>query len=90
MDDIKIFTKNEKELVTLTQTIVIYSQKEENGIRDWKICHKYNEKEEKRKQWKEKNFPIRKAHRTFGEKEYPRYLGILKSGNNQANRWKKK
>ena len=78
-DDIKLFTKNEKELETLIQTVKIYSQdiKMEFGIEKWSMLVM---RSGKRHMTEGVELPNQVIIRTLGEKETYKYLGILEAG----------
>ena len=78
IDDIKLFTKNEKELETDTNHDY-KKPRYRDGIWHGKMCHTYKEK------WKMMNnglgmeLPNQERIRALGEMENYRYLGILEA-----------
>ena len=78
MDDIEEFTKNEKELVTLIQTIMIYSQ--DKGM-EFVVekCAMLIMRSGKRQMTEGIELPNQERIRTLGEKETYKYLGILEA-----------
>ena len=76
VDDIKIFTKNEKELTTLMQTIRIYSQdiRMELDIENYAGLIMKSEKRETMEGIKLLN---QESIETLGDKENYKYLWIL-------------
>ena len=78
MDDIKLFTKNEKELETLIHAVRIYGQ--EIGIEfTMGKCDMLVMKRGKRHLTDRLEQPNQDKIRTLGEKETYKYLGILES-----------
>ena len=78
MDDIKLFTKNEKELETLINTVKMYSQNigMEFGIEK---CVKLVMKSGKRHMTDRMELPNHDKIRTLGENETCKYLDILEA-----------
>ena len=78
MDDIKLFTKNEKDLETLIHTVIIYSQDigMEFGIEK---CAMLVMKSGKRHTTDGMELPNQDKMRTLGENEIYKYLGILEA-----------
>ena len=78
MDDIKLFTKNEKEFVTLIQTLRIYSQdiKMEFSIEK---CAMLVMKSGKQHMIEGAKLTNQELFKTLGEKETHKYLGILQA-----------
>ena len=76
MNDIKLFTKNEKELETLIQIVIIYSQDRgiEFGIEK---CHMLAMKSGKWHLMEGVKIQNHVIIRTLGEKETYEFLGIL-------------
>ena len=76
MDDIKLFTRNEKELEILIHAVRIYSQ--DIGM-EFSIekCAMLIRKNEKRYMTEGMELPKQEKIRTLGEKETYKYLGIL-------------
>ena len=76
MNETKVFAKNEKELMTLIQTIGIYSQ--DIGMEFCiEKCAMLIIKKDKRQITEEIELRNQERIRTFGEKENFKYLGIL-------------
>ena len=59
LDDINIFTKNEKEQEILMQTIRIDSLDKKNRIWDLQMCHADNEKRRKSYKWRNRTIQSR-------------------------------
>ena len=78
IDDIKLFTKKVKELTTLIQTVIIYSQYIGMEFGIYK-CTMLGMKSEKRHMTEKIELPNQEKIRTFGEKETHKYLGILEA-----------
>ena len=78
MDDIKLFSKNEKELETLIHAVRIYSQdiEMEFGIEK---CATLVMKSGKRHLTDRTELPNQDKIRTLGENETYKYLGILEA-----------
>ena len=78
LDDIKLFTKNEKELETLTHAVRIYSQDIgiEFGIEK---CAMLIMENGKRHMTKGIELPNEEKIRNIGEKEIYKYLGNLEA-----------
>ena len=76
MDDIKLFAKNEKELVTNTRNYNIQPWYR-NGIWHRKMCHACNENGKTTSEGME--LPNQDKIRTLGENETYKYLGILEA-----------
>ena len=78
MDDIKLFSKNERELETQIQTVRIYCQDVgmEFGIEK---CAMQVMKSGKRHMIEEIELPNKEKIRKLGEKETYQYLGILET-----------
>ena len=89
MDDIKLFTKNEKELKTLIHAVRIYSQDIgiEFGIEK---CAMLIMKSGKRHRTDRTELPKQDMIRTLGQKEPYKYLEILEADTIKKWRWKKK
>ena len=89
MEDIKLFSKNEKELETLIQTIRIYSQDIGMEFRMEK-CALFIMKSEKGEATKGIKQPTQERIRTLGEKGKLQVLGNIGSGHNQTSRNERK
>ena len=84
MDDIKLFSKNEKKLETLIQTVRIYSQ--DIGMEFSKEkCVMLVMKSDKRHMSEGVKLPNQVIIRMLGKKETYKYLGILETN---TNKWK--
>ena len=78
MDDIKLFTKNQKELETIIQTVRIYSQNIGMEFGTEK-CAMLAMKSSKRHMTEGVELPNQVVIRTLREKETYKYLGILEA-----------
>ena len=89
MDDIKLFTKKEKELETLIQTVRIYSHDigMEFGIEKYDM---FVMKSGKRHMTEGFKLPNQVVIRTLGEKETYKYLGILEADTRKQVEMKEK
>ena len=85
IDDIKLFSKNEKELETLIHAIRIYSQDigMEVGIEK---CAMLVMKSDKRHMTDGTELPKHDKNETLGKNESCKYLGILEA--DTSNKWK--
>ena len=81
LDDIKLFTKNEKESETLIQAVRIFSHKK---------CAMLIIKSEKRHKTEGLELPNQDKIITFGEMETYKYLGILEADTIKHAKMKKK
>ena len=79
MDDIKLFTKNKKELETLIHTVRIYSRDigMEFGIFGIEKCAMLVMKSGKRQRTDGMELPNKDKKKTLAENETYKYLGIL-------------
>ena len=89
MDDIKLFSKNEKELATLIHAVRIYSQDigMEFGIEK---CAMLVMKSDKQHQTNGMELPNQDKIRTLREKETYKYLGILEADTTKQMEMKEK
>ena len=78
MDDIKLFAKNEKELETLIETVIVYSQDiwMEFGMEK---CAMLVIKSRKWHTTEGVGLPNQEKIRTLGEKKTYKYLGLLEA-----------